>query len=166
MASLTAYQVAAKDDLGPVANEVFDGGDGGYDSGVVGDVLAGVEGHIEVGAQEHALPLEVRGCQVAHALLRHRRHGARQAAPRRRRGRSTPRRDVDRQPRVGPAGREAQRARRRARGGNASAGKRHGGGGGAGHDPAGRGAGHGGESGSGHRRHWQELGAVVQSGKE
>jgi hypothetical protein len=45
-----AYQVAAEDDLGPVAYEVLDGGDGGADAGVVGNVVAVVEGHVEVGA--------------------------------------------------------------------------------------------------------------------
>jgi hypothetical protein len=45
-----AYQVAAEDDLGPVAYEVLDGGDGGAEAGVVGNVVAVVEGHVEVGA--------------------------------------------------------------------------------------------------------------------
>jgi hypothetical protein len=45
-----AYQVAAEDDLGPVAYEVLDGGDGGVDAGVIGNVLAVVERHVEVGA--------------------------------------------------------------------------------------------------------------------
>lgn len=49
--------MAAEDDLGPIAYEMLDGGDGGADAGVVGNVLTVVEGHVEVGAQEHALPL-------------------------------------------------------------------------------------------------------------
>jgi hypothetical protein len=42
---------------------------------VVGDVLTVIEGHVEAGAHQHALPLKVRGGEVAHALLSHRRRG-------------------------------------------------------------------------------------------
>ncbi|GJM88961.1 hypothetical protein PR202_ga05548 [Eleusine coracana subsp. coracana] len=49
-----AYQVAGEDDLGAVADEVLDGGDGGADAGVIGDVLVVVERHVEVGAHEDA----------------------------------------------------------------------------------------------------------------
>lgn len=46
--------MAGEDDLGAVAEEVLDGGDGGADTGVIGDVLAVVERHVEVGPHEHA----------------------------------------------------------------------------------------------------------------
>lgn len=106
--------MAGEDDLGAVAEEVLDGGDGGADTGVIGDVLAVVERHVEVGPHEHALPLEIGGAEVADALLRHGGHGARPAGGRRR---AAARGDVDREPRVGAAaGRERQRPRRLAPG--------------------------------------------------
>lgn len=63
---IEAYQMAGEDDPGAVANEVLDGWDGGADAGVIGDVLAVVEGNVEVGAHEHAFPLEVRCGEIAH----------------------------------------------------------------------------------------------------
>ena len=118
---IEAHQVTGEDDPGAVVNEVLDGWDGGADAGIVGDVLAVVEGHVEVGAHEHAFPLEVRRGEIADALLGHRRRGARPASGRRRR--AAARSNVDRQPRVGASasaqGMGAQRPFRRARGGEA-----------------------------------------------
>lgn len=117
---IEAYQMTDEDDPGAVVNEVLDGWDGGTDAGVVGDVLAVVEGHVEVGTHEDAFPLEVRCGEIAHALLLgHRRRGARPAPGRRRR--AAARSNVDRQPRVGASaqGNGAQRPLRRARGGEA-----------------------------------------------
>lgn len=106
--------MAGEDDLGTVLDKVLDGGDGGADTGVVGDVLVVVERDVEVGAHEHALPLEVGGGEVPDALLRHGGDGARPARGRRRRL-PAPRRDVGRQPRV-RGRRERQRPRRLAPG--------------------------------------------------
>ena len=100
--------MAGEDDLGAVAEEVLDGGDGGADAGVVGDVLVVVERHVEVGPHEHALALEVGGGEVPDALLG---HGGDGAGPARGGRGPAARRDVDREARVG-AGRERQRARR------------------------------------------------------
>lgn len=75
--------MAGEDDLGAVGEEVLDGGDGGADAGVVGDVLVVVERHVEVGPHEHALALEVGGGEVADALLG---HGGDGAGPARGRG--------------------------------------------------------------------------------
>jgi len=86
--------VAGEDDLGALADEVLDGGDGGADAGVVGDVLVLVERHVEVGAHEDALPLEVGLREVPDALLGHGGHGA---GPARGRRLAAPRRDVDRE---------------------------------------------------------------------
>lgn len=102
--------MAGEDDLGTVLDKVLDGGDGGADTGVVGDVLVVVERDVEVGAHEHALPLEVGGGEVPDALLRHGGDGARPASGRRRRL-PAPRCDVGRQPRV-RGRRERQRPRR------------------------------------------------------
>ena len=114
---IEAYQMAGEDDPGAVANEVLDGWDGGADAGVIGDVLAVVEGNVEVGAHEHAFPLEVRCGEIAHALLGHRRRGARPTPGRRRRAAAQS--NVDRQPRVSasPQAIGAQRPLRRAYGG-------------------------------------------------
>jgi hypothetical protein len=102
--------VAGEDDLGAVADEVLDGGDGSANTGVVGDVLVVVERHVEVRAHQDALPLELGGAEVPHALLGHGGHGP---GPARGRCLATPRSDVDREPRV--AGGERQRPRRLAR---------------------------------------------------
>lgn len=120
---IEAYQMTGEDDPGAIVNEVLDGWDGGADAGVVGDVLAVVEGHVEVGAQEHAFPLEVRCGEIAHALLGHRRRGAR-PLPCTRRRRAAARSNVDRQPRVGASvqGMGFRRPLRRARGGEARSG--------------------------------------------
>ena len=66
---IEAYQVTGEDDPCAVVNEVLDGWDGGADAGVVGDVLVVVQGHIEIGTEEHFLPLQIRLRQVANALL-------------------------------------------------------------------------------------------------
>lgn len=58
-------------DFGTIANEVLDGGNGGSNPGVVGDVLIVVEGHIEVSPHEDLLALEISRGQVADALLHH-----------------------------------------------------------------------------------------------
>jgi hypothetical protein len=52
--------VASEDDLGALLEEELDGGDGGADAGVIGDLLGVVERDVEVGAHEHLLPLQIR----------------------------------------------------------------------------------------------------------
>lgn len=64
------HQVAGEDDLGALLEEELDGGDGGADAGVVGDLLGIVERDVEVGAHEHLLPLQIRLAEGAHAPLR------------------------------------------------------------------------------------------------
>jgi hypothetical protein len=66
---MTTHQVAGEDDLGALPEEELDGGDGGTDAGVVGDLLGVVERHVEVGADEHLLPLQIRLPEGAHAPL-------------------------------------------------------------------------------------------------
>ena len=61
--------MASQDDLGAFLREELDGRDRGADAGVVGDVLVVVQGHIEIGTEEHFLPLQIRLRQVANALL-------------------------------------------------------------------------------------------------
>merc|ERR1711966_461940 len=68
-AILRAAQVGGDEDLGAVLDEVLDGGDGGADAGVVGDLEVLVEGHVEVAAHEHGLALEVSLLEVADGLL-------------------------------------------------------------------------------------------------
>lgn len=63
--------MAGEDDSGAILDQVLDGGDGGADPGVIGDVLVVVERHIKVGPHEHLLPLQGGAGQVAHALLGH-----------------------------------------------------------------------------------------------
>ena len=63
------HQVGGDEDLGAVLDEVLDGGDGGADAGVVGDLEVLVEGHVEVAAHEHGLALEVSLLEVADGLL-------------------------------------------------------------------------------------------------
>ena len=104
-------------------DEVLDGGYGGPDAGVVGDVLVLVERHVEVGTHEDALALEVGLREVLDALLGHGGHGPRAACG----GRlPAPRRDVDREPRI--ARHERQRPRRLAPRRKASPAQRGGGG--------------------------------------
>ena len=120
--------MAGEDDLGALLEEVLDGGDGGADAGVVGDVLVVVERHVEVGPHEHALPLELRGAEVPDALLG---HGGDGAGPARGRRRAAARGDVDREPRVGArgaAGSERERPRWLAPGRESRATERRGGG--------------------------------------
>lgn len=97
--------MAREDDFGAVLDEVFDGGNGGADSGVVSDVLVVVERDVEVRPHEHLLSFQVRRRQVAHALLRHGHHPS-PAPPDLHRGH--PRSHIRRQQRV--RGREAQTA--------------------------------------------------------
>jgi len=61
--------VAGEDDLGALLEEELDGGDGRADASVVGDLLGVVERHVEVGAHEHLLPLQIRLPEGAHAPL-------------------------------------------------------------------------------------------------
>lgn len=63
------HQVAGEDDLGALLEEELDGGDGGADAGVIGDLLGVVERDVEVGAHEHLLPLEIRLAEGADAPL-------------------------------------------------------------------------------------------------
>ena len=63
------HQVAGEDDLGALLEEELDGGDGRADAGVVGDLLGVVERHVEVGAHEHLLPLQIRLPEGADAPL-------------------------------------------------------------------------------------------------
>lgn len=64
-------QVAGEDDFSAVLDEVLDGGDGSSNPGVVSDVLAIVEGYVEVSPNEHLLPLEVSPGQIPDALFGH-----------------------------------------------------------------------------------------------
>lgn len=61
--------MAGQDDLGALLHQELDGGDGRADAVVVGDLLAVVQRHVEVGAEEHFLPLQIRLRQGAHAPL-------------------------------------------------------------------------------------------------
>ena len=61
--------MAGQDDLGALLHQELDGGDGRADAGVVGDLLAVAQRDVEVGAEEHLLPLQIRLRQGAHALL-------------------------------------------------------------------------------------------------
>lgn len=106
--------MAREDDFGAVLDEVLDGGNGGADSGVVGDVLVVVERDVEVGPHEHLLSFQVRRSQVAHALLRHRHHPSRDPPDPHRRH---PRRHIRRQQRVGRPEPQAARDRADAEGG-------------------------------------------------
>lgn len=64
------HQVAGEDDLGALLEEELDGGDGGADAGVIGDLLGIIKRDVEVGAHEHLLPLQIRLAEGAHAPLR------------------------------------------------------------------------------------------------
>mmetsp|Transcript_11079 Transcript_11079/g.26960 ORF Transcript_11079/g.26960 Transcript_11079/m.26960 type:complete len:493 (+) Transcript_11079:174-1652(+) len=64
-----AAQVGGDHHLGAHLDEVLEGGDGGADAGVVGDLHVLVEGHVEVAAHEHRLPLELCFRQVSDGLL-------------------------------------------------------------------------------------------------
>ena len=66
---MCTHQVAGEDDLGTLIEEELDGGDGRADASVVGDLLGVVERHVEVGAHEHLLPLQIRLPEGAHAPL-------------------------------------------------------------------------------------------------
>lgn len=61
--------MTAQDHLGPVLHQILDRGHRGADPGVVGDLLVLVQGHVEIHAHEHPLPLEIRLLEIAHALL-------------------------------------------------------------------------------------------------
>ena len=61
--------MAGQDDLGTLLHQELDGGHGRADAGVVGDLLAVVQRHVEVGAEENLLPLQIRLRQGAHAPL-------------------------------------------------------------------------------------------------
>ena len=63
------HQVAGEDDLGALLEEELDGGDGGADAGVIGDLLGVVERDVEVSAHEHLLPLQIRLAECADAPL-------------------------------------------------------------------------------------------------
>lgn len=63
------HQVTGEDDLGALLEEELDGGDGGADAGVIGDLLGVVERDVEVGAHEHLLPLQIRLAEGSHAPL-------------------------------------------------------------------------------------------------
>ena len=57
------------EDLGAVLDEVLEGGDGGADAGVVGDLEVRVERDVEVAADKHNLALEVSLGEVTDGLL-------------------------------------------------------------------------------------------------
>jgi hypothetical protein len=78
---MITHQVAGEDDLGALLEEELDGGHGGADAGIVGDLLGVVERHVEVGADEHLLPLQIRLPEGAHAPLG--RHPCTESQPRR-----------------------------------------------------------------------------------
>ena len=65
---LGAAQVRADGDDGALALEVFDGGDGGADTGVIGDLLA-VKGNVHVATDENLLALKVGLAEVLDGLL-------------------------------------------------------------------------------------------------
>lgn len=119
--------MAREDDFGAVFDEVFDGGNGGADSGVVSDVLVVVERDVEVCPHEHLLSFQVRSSQVAHALLRHRNHPS-PALPNPHR--RHPRRHIRRQQRVGRPEPQVARERADAEGGGELHARGRGGGGG------------------------------------
>ena len=47
------------DDPGPRVAQLFQGGQGGADPAVVGDVLVTIQGHVEIAADDHTLAGEV-----------------------------------------------------------------------------------------------------------
>ena len=108
---------------------MFDGGNGGANSGVVGDVLVVVERDVEVGPDEDLLPLQVRRAQLPHALLRHRHHPPRALSSSHRRD---ARCDIRREQRVRRGEAQAARERARAEGGGELHARGGGGGGGGG----------------------------------
>lgn len=64
--------MAGQDDLGALPHQELDGGNRRADAGVVGDLLAVIQRHVQIGAEEHLLPLQIRLRQGAHApLARH-----------------------------------------------------------------------------------------------
>lgn len=63
------HQVAGQDDLGALLYEELDGGQGRADAVVVGDLLVLIQRHVEIGSEEHLLPLQIRLRQGADAPL-------------------------------------------------------------------------------------------------
>lgn len=59
-----------EDDNSAVTHQVLDGGNGGANPGVVGDVEAVVEGDVEIDPDEHPLPLQIGLLEGSDALLR------------------------------------------------------------------------------------------------
>lgn len=49
--------MACEDDLGAMLHEILDGGYGSPDPGVVGDLQAVIERHVQIHADEHLLAL-------------------------------------------------------------------------------------------------------------
>jgi len=66
--AIGAAQVGADGDDGTLRLEVLDGGDGGTDAGVVGDLLA-VEGDVDVATDKDLLALEITVGEVLDGLL-------------------------------------------------------------------------------------------------
>jgi len=71
VAALGSAKVGGEEDLGTLLDEVFDGGDGTSDAGVIGDLSLLVEGDVEVSANKNSLALQVRLSQRSNRLLGH-----------------------------------------------------------------------------------------------
>lgn len=63
--------MSGEDDLSTFLHQKLDGGNGGSDSSVVGNILIVVERYIEISSDEYLLPLQISRSQIPNALLRH-----------------------------------------------------------------------------------------------
>lgn len=64
-----AYQVAGKDDLCTIINQVSDGRHSGTDSGIIGDVQVVIQRNVQINSHKHPFPLQVSLLQSTHAPL-------------------------------------------------------------------------------------------------
>lgn len=64
-----AHQMTAENDFSPIADQVLDGGQGGADSGVVGDVKVVVQRDVQIDPYEHPLALQLRLLQSSNTPL-------------------------------------------------------------------------------------------------
>ncbi|RRT76180.1 hypothetical protein GW17_00030681 [Ensete ventricosum] len=61
--------MAAEDDPGAVLHKGFDGGHGGADTDVIGDLLTVIQRHVEIHPHEHPLYLEVVFLKITNTPL-------------------------------------------------------------------------------------------------
>lgn len=63
--------MAGKNDLSPVRNQVLNGWDSSSNPSIISDVLVVIERDIQISSDKDFLALQIRGREVANALLGH-----------------------------------------------------------------------------------------------